>query len=785
MSIKDLKESLANNTKQLDGIRASTLSMSKGIETLVKIQTADRKQKYEEARESIRDKQKQEKLTAAKVAKEKTGDKKGGGLLGDLFGGIGSIFKNLKNFSWGKWLLGLGIAAAFHKEIAQVFTYIKGKIANYWDNTLSKAFKQFADAITPEWIKGIFLGEAIGDETGPARKQTMVSKAWDGIASAAAAVWDTFKAVDTWIGKVFGMKDGKGDPEGPVAKAWKNLGDYLGKIGSAFSELMEKLQITENGEIRPGVALGGLGVLVAMFAVTGPVKLAYKIFKGIASIGTGTVKIAWKLVRAGFLAMAGMGKGLGRLATGQRGAPSGSTGGTPNAPLVMGGGNTGTQHIANPDRYTKDGKAMRFNPATGQYHMLGKDGKSIAKNAIRGRDIGRASLGAQAVSSNAVKAATTARAPMRMGIMGGAMRFIGGALTHPLVIGAAIVTGIIALVWKMSKEHGEKQDKVTRRGMENILTPEELNKTYSTARQDVTQERGYDPTGEGGFERWAKVTGRQIPDQKFIKQGRRWAINMMAQREKEYEAELKQYDQDIDDAALRIGQTLISPINKNRISNINNLMERMHPFQQAISEGAIKLAVEPHVFQRNLHNWAMDERNSGMPITMDVLKNMGVEEILTDKKITMKIGARGQRGEAKKDMKGTLTAGPLKDMFSEFNYNQPHRVRDRLEAARQNAQPRIPDMISAAGRPSGIPKVKEKVEEANRGAAAGTVIHHTNNGLIPFFVELIELAKVTATATGITAAKPDGGSAPPPAPIHLLPRNLDSKFNLVGTFTGS
>ena len=113
MAIKDLKESLANNTKQLDGIRASTKSMSKGIETLVKLQTADRKQKYEEARESIRDKQKQEKLTAAKVAREKSDGTGGKGLLS----GIGGLFKNLKLFDWAKWFGIIGLGILFEKEI--------------------------------------------------------------------------------------------------------------------------------------------------------------------------------------------------------------------------------------------------------------------------------------------------------------------------------------------------------------------------------------------------------------------------------------------------------------------------------------------------------------------------------------------------------------------------------------------------------------------------------------------------------------------------------------------
>ena len=231
--ISALHKSLTNQSEQLKSIHTINLGISKGIDKLVDLQIADKKQRYEEARKSLKDRQDQAKKTATTMSKPgggMTGSK--GGLVNDLFSSLGQIFSNLKAFDWGKWLLGAGVAYLFKEEIK---TAIKAAFKNLgdgvdkWWKKVGDALDQLAIDITPQWMKDILFSK-IDPETG-VKIPSKISVLWDDFRVRLKNVGDWFASVDKSIGSWFGLGDGL------IGTAWKTFSTWLGAVGKGFKKL--------------------------------------------------------------------------------------------------------------------------------------------------------------------------------------------------------------------------------------------------------------------------------------------------------------------------------------------------------------------------------------------------------------------------------------------------------------------------------------------------------------------------------------------------------------------
>ena len=652
MAIKDLKESLANNTKQLDGIRASTKSMSKGIETLVKLQTADRKQKYEEARDSIRDKQKQEKLTAAKVAREKSDGTGGKGLLS----GIGGLFKNLKLFDWAKWFGIIGLGILFEKEIKGVFSYIKGKVKDYWDNTLGKALEKFARSITPEWMKSFIFGEDTEDPISgvfSGSSKTGLQKSWEALTSALSGIASWFKGVDDWVGKQLGME------QGPFATAWDSVTTYLKSFSTAFGTLMRDIGITkEDGSFSTGAKFG-LGALVALLGAGGllvtviskfaalaliPLKVAgyaWNVAFGMGRFGLGG---AWKLARAALIgiglmkapALTGAGTAAATGAAGSLAAGLGGTGFAAGAERMIGQGANKQRIVMGPG---------------GTWHAFDKTAKgNLGRQVTRGMldpSLNAAGRGGHLYAKSGAVAAASRSASMRAAFAGGALRFMGAAMTHPLVLGATALAALFGAAWYYADKETEKRKSDAKQAIANKTIPQaELDEAELDAKRAVREP-------SAGRKLLAKLPGISKPKTQgdFSAEGRQGFMNWLAYEDKteakqggaawqkaDYEAQQKEFKaaqaeqkKDEEDFVLETVGALVVSKRREQRAILNSLLRG--PLYMAIRSGAIELEgtgddrTKAMKLRGRITAWLEKKENKGRDISMAVLNDWGLKVV--------------------------------------------------------------------------------------------------------------------------------------------------------------
>jgi hypothetical protein len=597
----------------------------------------------EEAREGLKERTKKRDAIAkptAPAVQKKSGGGGGGGILGAAI-------------NWAKWFGLAGLAVWFKDEI---WEFLRG------------AFEPFQKDLKAWWDG----------------KKKSIGEAWEGVLEASGFKWlgkqlddlglamkpftDWFKSapgkLDKWLEDSFlgsgykSMKDmlmgsmgtdelgnetgREGGLFGGITKvfgdATSSLGGYFSGLGTAFGKVFDALGITEDGEITKGAAAVGLGALAAAFIVGGPISMAIKVFKGIASLAGLMGKVTWAVVAGGFKAVAGMAglraaSGAGAAATQAATSFGGGPGG---AATRVGSHAAGTVRMLGKTPIVMNDRGMWVDQKTGKGIRAGQmPGFKGGPGTNAGHSVSQKAIGGASKSSNLVA---------RMS--GGVLRFMGGMLTNPIVIGAAVLgmAGYAAYqgVQKMNKNVDAEGAVGADKARARIAAAKSGTGPALTIKEKALhQAAGLGKTDESVAKKNAAIAKIEEEKKAIAESGD--SSYMKEQKTEALVDKQKNLQKAIDDEIGELNRKFGGEIGRHNSGILRGVIERIYgfgitkkgqligpndrfPLQPILGEGRRKKFKEYKKSYSAMLEWAANPANSDKKITLGVLKNFGIRE---------------------------------------------------------------------------------------------------------------------------------------------------------------
>lgn len=263
-----------------------------------------------------------------------------------------------------------------------------------------------------------------------------------------------------------------------------------------------------------------------------------------------------------------------------------------------------------------------------------------------------------------------------------ALGFAKAAIIPLLAIGA-VAAAVFGLKTLYDKEQNRKSQQVADATEGGLFSQEQLAFAKQQATSKVTDlgdKRmfgGYDEgEGAGTFEEYLKFRGETIAT----------GDSVAAQKQREeqrarYDKARAEYEKAIEKERVSILNSLIDSRRQNQLQMLGNFMSG--PFQRMIAAGAVKFddGVDASSSMKALMAWMNQSENTGKPITLDVLKDVG--GITIDPNQEFKLLDRTGSGEYETRLGGVSTLediGRVGEMIKTRS-----TVRDSLEAVRNVA----------------------------------------------------------------------------------------------------
>jgi hypothetical protein len=365
---------------------------------------------------------------------------------------------------------------------------------------------------------------------------------------------------------------------------------------------------------------------------------------------------------------------------------------------------------------------------------------------------------------------------------GGALSFMGGLMTNPIVLGAAAITAMVAAVWWFSKKHRDEETAETQQAIDRgMFSKKEIALATKQAGEQVRSNTFWaddvDISGEGGFERWLK-DNNETKSKLNTPGGRRANLKL----QKRYQADLAQYNEDVERTRNEILGNIVHGRRAGQELVLKQLSRAGGPLYVAMRRGAIKFDGDAEGssgsmkgarrFVDNIREWMDKPENMGKVIDRKTMEAWGLVSIDPNK----------VQGNIKKVLEG----------FTDLRSLDPHgRVTNadekKFNAAKRAEEARQALSIEGLGsvrstsityKDAILRQQEQKIKQSMTSSAAA--------GATPAFVAaqtgLEGLLEAIEHNTRTTAMKTGEGSAPSTvAQVKQSRADVDQMFNLGGT----
>ena len=236
---------------------------------------------------------------------------------------------------------------------------------------------------------------------------------------------------------------------------------------------------------------------------------------------------------------------------------------------------------------------------------------------------------------------------MRAAFAGGALRFMGAAMTHPLVLGATALAALFGAAWYYADKETEKRKSDAKQAIANKTIPQaELDEAELDAKRAVREP-------SAGRKLLAKLPGISKPKTQgdFSAEGRQGFMNWLAYEDKteakqggaawqkaDYEAQQKEFKaaqaeqkKDEEDFVLETVGALVVSKRREQRAILNSLLRG--PLYMAIRSGAIELEgtgserTKAMKLRGRITAWLEKKENKGRDISMAVLNDWGLKVV--------------------------------------------------------------------------------------------------------------------------------------------------------------